>query len=99
MIPPISGQQNPRSHDALRQAAIELEANFLSEMLKGAGFGKSPETFGGGAGEDQFSSLLRQEQAREMARAGGIGLAEVLFQSLTEQQNDPATNISDQGLG
>lgn len=89
MIPPISHSQTAISNDAkLRNAAIELEANFISEMLKGAGLGRSPDGFGGGAGEDQFSSLLRQEQAREMARAGGIGLAETLYQALKEAPND-----------
>jgi Rod binding domain-containing protein len=53
----------------------KLESVFLAEMLKAAGVGKSPETFGGGAGEDQFASFLREAQAREMVRAGGLGLA------------------------
>ncbi|WP_083599369.1 rod-binding protein [Shimia gijangensis] len=73
----------------LRNAAIELEANFLSEMLKGAGLGQSPDGFGGGTGEDQFSSLLRLEQARAMAKAGGIGLAETLYQALKDTSDDP----------
>lgn len=72
---------------ALRNAAVELEATFLAEMLKSAGLGKSPEGFGGGAGEDQFGSFLVQEQAREMARAGGIGLAESFFRALMEKEN------------
>ena len=53
----------------------QLESVFLSEMLKAGGVGKTPETFGGGSGEDQFSSFLRDAQSREMARAGGLGLA------------------------
>ncbi|MCG7623629.1 MULTISPECIES: rod-binding protein [unclassified Epibacterium] len=71
---------------ALREAAIDLEASFLSEMLKAAGLGKSPEAFGGGAGEDQFSGLLVNEQARAMAEAGGIGLAESIYNSLKDSQ-------------
>lgn len=82
----------PRTADAqdrkLREAAQELEANFLAEMLKSAGVGKTPEAFGGGAGEDQFSSFLRLEQAREMARAGGIGLAESLYEAMKERASD-----------
>lgn len=72
----------------LRDAARELEANFLAEMLKAAGVGKTPEAFGGGAGEDQFASFLRLEQAREMVKAGGIGLAESLFDAMKEQAHD-----------
>lgn len=68
----------------LREAAKELETNFLAEMLKTAGVGKTSESFGGGAGEDQFSSFLRLEQARAMVDAGGIGLSEAFFNSLKE---------------
>lgn len=67
---------------ALRQAAEELEAGFLAEMLKSAGLGKTSDHFGGGAGEEQFASFLVEEQARQMVRAGGIGLAESLFYAL-----------------
>ena len=75
-----------RADPALRAAAMELEAAFLSEMLKAAKLGEVPEGFGGGAGETQFASLLRDEQARAMAAAGGIGLAETLFNALKERQ-------------
>jgi Rod binding domain-containing protein len=67
---------------ALREVARELEASFLAEMLKHAGFGESRESFSGGAGEDQFASLLRTEHARALADRGGIGLAESLFRAL-----------------
>jgi flagellar protein FlgJ len=66
----------------LMDAAKELEASFLAEMLKSAGLGKPRDSFGGGAGEEQFGSFLREAQAREMVRAGGIGLAERLFEVL-----------------
>jgi flagellar protein FlgJ len=66
----------------LMDAAKELEASFIAEMLKSAGLGKPRDSFGGGAGEEQFGSFLREAQAREMVRAGGIGLAERLFEVL-----------------
>ena len=66
----------------MRRVAQELEASFLAEMLKHAGFGESQKSFGGGIGEDQFASLLRDEHARVLSERGGIGLAESLFQSL-----------------
>ncbi len=71
-----------RTGDPVWIAAQKLEAAFLSEMLKSAGLGAARETFGGGAGEEQFSSFLRQAQADEMARAGGIGLAESIYRSM-----------------
>ncbi|WP_299968708.1 rod-binding protein [uncultured Roseobacter sp.] len=73
---------------ALHHVAQKLEASFLAEMLKSAGLGKTSEHFGGGAGEDQFSSFLVEEQAMYMVKAGGIGLSESLFHALKEKQND-----------
>lgn len=72
---------------ALRAVARELEASFLAEMLKHAGFGESRESFGGGAGEEQFASLLRAEHARALADRGGIGLAESLFRALVARSD------------
>lgn len=84
-ITPASGPTPPTRDDQLRKAANELEANFLAEMLKAAGLGETPEAFGGGAGEDQFASFLRLEQARAMVDAGGIGLAQSLFEAMKER--------------
>ncbi|AZL59466.1 chemotaxis protein chel [Tabrizicola piscis] len=64
--------------------AQELEATFLAEMLAHAGLGDLQGGFGGGAGEAQFASFLRQEQARLMVDGGGIGLAEMIFNTLME---------------
>lgn len=85
---PAPGQptQDRRDDAALRDAADALEATFLAEMLKSAGVGKTPEAFGGGEGEDQFASFLRQAQAEEMVKAGGIGLSESLFETLKARQ-------------
>lgn len=93
MTPISKPLSNTVSHtpaeDPLRKAAIDLEASFLAEMLKSAGLGESREGFGGGgAGEDQFSSFLVRAQAEQIAKAGGIGLAESLYHALKEAQND-----------
>jgi Rod binding domain-containing protein len=70
------------------EAAQNLEAAFLAEMLQSAGLGKTSESFGGGAGEDQFGSFLIQEQAKHIVKGGGIGLAQSLFNALKEQNYD-----------
>lgn len=71
----------------LRQAAEDLEANFLAEMLKPMGADALRASFGGGAGEEQFSTFLLHEQARGIAHAGGIGLAESIFSALKARQD------------
>lgn len=86
---PITAKPGLETRDTpLRQAATELEAAFLTEMLKSAGFGKSRASMGGGAGEDQYASLLVRAQAEQIAKTGGIGLAESLFNALKESHHD-----------
>lgn len=72
----------------LRDAATRLESLFLAEMLKSAGLGQARSSFGGGIGEEHFASFLADAQAQELARAGGIGLAETLFRAMAGAQND-----------
>lgn len=86
-LPPVAP---PPPTDALRKAAADLETEFLVEMLKSAGLHKSRESYGGGAGESQFQSLLVRAQAAEMVRSGGIGLSEALFHSLKGRLDDGA---------
>lgn len=74
---------------AIWEVAQDLEATFLAEMLKSAGFGAARDSFGGGIGEDQFASFLGQAQAKEMVKAGGIGLAEAVFNTLKERADGP----------
>ena len=57
-----------------------LATVFLTEMLKFSGIGKTPDAFGGGVGEGGLSSFMREAQAKEMVRAGGLGLAEKIDQ-------------------
>lgn len=88
--PLLSGSLVPptQPHDAkLMKAAQKLEASFLAEMLKAAGYGEAREALGGGAGEEQFASFLVDAQAEKMVQSGGIGLAEHLYQSLKDRQN------------
>lgn len=66
----------------LWDVAQKLEASFLAEMLKSAGLGEMPNSFSGGAGEEQFQSFLRAEQADLIVKSGGIGLAQSIFEAL-----------------
>ena len=77
-----------RNHPELWTAAQDLEATFLSEMLKAAKIGEPRDSFGGGIGEEQFASLLRSELAAEIVETGGIGLSENIFNSLLNRETD-----------
>jgi flagellar protein FlgJ len=86
MMTPVLRPTGPAAQAAppnpLREKAAQLETAFLAEMLGHAGLGDTRQSFGGGIGEEQFSSFLRQEQAAAIVRAGGIGLTESLFRAL-----------------
>lgn len=77
----------PAKSDPLRKQAQALEAAFLAEMLAHTGLDAQSAGFGGGIGEDQFGSFLREEQAKLMVARGGIGLGESLFRALSERDN------------
>lgn len=83
-------EPNRMNEPRAREAALKLEASFLSEMLKAAGFGAREGAFSGGAGEDQFASLYRDAVAEQMVRSGGLGLGEHFYQSILEAQNERA---------
>ena len=68
--------------DDLRKVAEALEASFLTIMLGAARVGETPDAFGGGVGEDQFNSFLREQYAQSMVESGGIGLAEQIFENM-----------------
>lgn len=77
----IPAALGPKDVQMMAQAKA-LEASFLAEMLSFTGLGAVSEEFGGGVGEEQFSSFLRQEQAKMLVARGGIGLAEQIFESM-----------------
>jgi peptidoglycan hydrolase FlgJ len=78
----------PPSTAALRQVSRDLEAAFLSVMLRETGAGAPRDSMGGGIGEEQFASFLTDIYARKMAEAGGIGLAEIIFRALAGSGHD-----------
>jgi Rod binding domain-containing protein len=86
---PILGPPAPAAdrRQTLMAKAEELEATFLAEMLAHSGLGEVEGGFGGGPGEAQFASFLRQEQARLMVEGGGIGLAEMIFNTMVEAEH------------
>jgi len=78
---------NTTDDTKLREAAKAMEASFLAEMLKSAGYGAPRESFGGGAGEEQYASFMVRAHAEQIVEAGGIGLAEHLFEALKERHD------------
>ena len=84
--PPIGGTRPPPPRDPkLWAAATALEASFLAEMMKAAKIGAPRGEFGGGIGEEQFSTMLVDEYARGLAGRTGTGLSEAIYRSLVSK--------------
>ena len=79
----------------IRRTAERLEIAFLTEMLKGAGIGALGGAFGGGAGEEQFSSMLREQYAEKMVQAGGLGLSEQIMRTMMEKADVASSTAVD----
>ena len=73
-----------QSEADLRKVASSFEAAFLAEMLQHTGLNAMPSSFGGGAGEEAFSSMLTEQYAGLLSDRGGIGLAERIFEVLKQ---------------
>jgi Rod binding domain-containing protein len=70
-----------------RDVAESFEALFLSQMFEHMTSGLEVDpTFGGGPGEKAFRSLLNSEYATGIAEAGGIGVAEPIYQEILKLQ-------------
>lgn len=86
---PVTGRPAPgaaaATEAAERKTAQDFEAAFLAEMLKHTGINSTPESGGGGAGEDAFASFLTGEYARLLAERGGVGLAEQIFNAIHQK--------------
>src|SRR5215208_7135059 len=70
-----------------RSAAQDFEAVFLNSMVNQmftAIGGEGP--FGGGAGAGVWRSFLSDEYSKSFAKAGGIGIAGQVYQTLLAQQ-------------
>ncbi|MGV8988545.1 MAG: rod-binding protein [Cypionkella sp.] len=86
-IPQSTKTISPERSAKLMQKARQLETTFLSEMLSYAGVDSQKGEFTGGIGEDQFSSFLREAQAKAMVDHGGIGLSQSIFNSLVRHDH------------
>jgi Rod binding domain-containing protein len=86
-------QTRQPSEAALRRAARDFEAQTLGLLLQPmfATVDNARGTFGGGAGESQWRPMLVDAYAAAAARAGGLGIAEPVYQHLRRQAAGQAT--------
>jgi Rod binding domain-containing protein len=72
------------------ETARDFEAQFMSVLMQPMFEGSGEESaFGGGPGESMFRSLLVEQYGREMAKSGGIGLADAVYREILKMQEQP----------
>lgn len=83
----------------LREAATELEGVFLGLLLKAMrGSPASGGLFHEGSDTQMYREMFDQEIGRSLARAGGIGLAQMILRDQARRQaTDGAAPSDDQG--
>jgi flagellar protein FlgJ len=83
-----TGHGREEDPEKLRQACADFESFFLQTLLKEMR-ATVPRSglMGGSSTESLYTSLLDGQMAREIAAAGGIGLADLFQRSLQDGQD------------
>ena len=79
--------QRPDPKSKARSAAVDFEAQFLNTMFNEMFTGIDGDgPFGGGPAVGVWRSFLSEQYAKSFAKAGGIGIADHVYQALLAQQ-------------
>jgi Rod binding domain-containing protein len=71
----------------IKQTARDFEASFLGVMMQQMFTGISTDgPFGGGPGEEMFRSVLTDAMAKQVTKAGGIGVAATVEREMLKLQ-------------
>lgn len=91
----LRGKAAGGERQALRKAAEQFEAHFLQETLKAMRqtIVKSELTESDSA--DLYEDLMDKEVAQQMARRGGVGLADMLERQLIQRQAQTLPSTED----
>jgi len=79
-----------RDQAKIKATAQDFEAFFVTHAFEDmfADLSSDP-LFGGGEGEDIFKSFLLQEYGKQVAKAGGIGVSDMVQRQLLQLQETP----------
>ena len=83
----LPSTQSIESKKQARTIADDFEAVFLGQMLKPMFEGIKPEApFGGGNSEAMWRSMQIEEYGKAITKAGGIGIADSVYQEIIKLQ-------------
>ncbi|MBX3507585.1 rod-binding protein [Parvibaculum sp.] len=81
--PTAHGARDPRAWEAAKDFEAQFTATLFQSMFDGM---EQENPFGGGPGETMFRSLLVDQYGREVAKAGGIGIADDIYREILKLQ-------------
>ena len=85
--PPAAGKLSAAGKDKTRAAAQDFEAVFLNSMFQHMFTGIDGEgPFGGQGATGVWRSVLTDQYAKSVAKAGGIGIAAQVYRSMMAHQ-------------
>ena len=85
--PALDPEAAARVRARAKETAEKFEGQFLSFMFQQMFEGvKADGPFGGGHGEEMFRSLMTDAMGKQMARKGGIGLADTVQREMLKMQ-------------
>ncbi len=89
--PAATGKSAQQIRDAAHDQAMEFESVFLTTFVQQMFSGiETDGPFGGGQSEEIYRSMMAEEYATTIARAGGVGIADHVYaEILKSQQIDP----------
>jgi len=89
----LEAAMSEKDKDKLRTVCQDFESVFLNMMLQSMrNTVPKSEFLGQDKGREMFEGLLDQELTKDMAKTGGVGLADMLFKQLTINQNKPISD-------
>ncbi|MDD9907156.1 MAG: rod-binding protein [Rhodospirillaceae bacterium] len=75
-----------------RETAESFEAFFLGQFFEQMFAGiRTDGMFGGGQGENVYRSMMMQEYGKAVAKGGGIGIADSVYRSILQIQEQEQT--------
>lgn len=76
-----------RDPAAVKKAAQDFEAVFVSQMMQQMFAGVKTDTmFGGGQGEEMFRSMMIDEYGKQVVKHGGLGIAQSVMNTMLAAQ-------------
>lgn len=87
LTPTVQATTADLAKSKARDAGEKFEAQFLSTTFQHMFQGLETDgPFGGGAGEEMFRSMMTEAMGKQVAKSGGIGLADTVQREILKLQ-------------